>query len=412
MIPTLLLLGATGDLARRYLLPALGALEKAGCLPAGFRVIGGAHTEADDEDFRRLAGDAVPADMLTYRTVDLADPTTLAAALDGADGPVAAYLALPPGLFATTIESLGEAGLPSGSRIVIEKPFGDDADSAAALNALLAKACEDAYRVDHVLGMETTRNLVAMRREGGVMEHVWNGETVEQVEILWEETLGLEGRAGYFDAAGALKDMLQNHMLQLLALVGMEVPTDDSDLPARKLDVLRSARVAGAGRRGRYSAGTLADGREVPNYIDEEGVDPARGTETFAEVVLTLDRPRWRGTRFLLRTGKALAHRRKLIRLIFRGGGDLEVGIDGPEDLVLSLPAGGIDPIELRAGPPGEGWPAYSHVLLDVLGGTSALSVGGEEAEQAWRVVAPVLTAWDAGEIPLEEYPAGTSGPP
>jgi len=411
MIRTLLLLGATGDLARHYLLPALGALEEAGRLPDGLRVVGGADTALDDEGFRRLAGDALPPDMLAYRAVDLANPASLAAGLDGTHEPVAVYLALPPAVFATTIESLGELGLPAGSRIVVEKPFGDDADSAAALNALLAKTGDDAYRVDHVLGMETTRNLVAVRRDNAVVERIWNSETVEEVQILWEETLGLEGRAGYFDRAGALKDVLQNHMLQLLTLVGLDVPADDDDQHQRKLDVLRSVRVAPGARRARYTAGTLADGRDVAAYAEEQGVDPARRTETFTEVVVELETRRWRGTRFVLRAGKALARRCKLVRLSFRGGGELQIGIDGPDDVVLRLRGASSHPLELRSSPAGAGLPAYAHVLLDVLGGTSALSVGGEEAEQAWRVVAPVLADWETGETPLEEYPAGSTGP-
>ena len=403
MIRTLLLLGATGDLARRFLLPALGALDAAGRLPEGFRVVGAARGELDPE--------GIPASMHTYRAVDLADPASLAAALDGAHGPVAVYLALPPAVFATTIESLGEVGLPPGSRVVVEKPFGDDLESARELDALLAQTGVDGYRVDHVLGMETTQNLVALRRANPVLERLWDGGSIEQVEILWEETLALEGRAGYYDHAGALKDVLQSHMLQLLALVGMEPAADDVDLHERKLDVLRSVRAATGSRRARYTAGTLADGREVGAYADEEGVDPARCTETFAEVVLELDHPRWDGTRFVLRAGKALARRRKLVLLRFRGGGELEVGIDGPKDVVLRLAGAAGEPLELRAPAPGEGLPPYAHVLLDVLGDTSTLSVGGDEAEQAWRVVAPVLLAWQAGEVPLEEYAAGSAGP-
>jgi glucose-6-phosphate 1-dehydrogenase len=198
-------------------------------------------------------------------------------------------------------------------------------------------------------------------------------------------------------------------MLQLLALVGMESAAVAGDVHTRKLDVLRSVRVTGS-RRARYTAGQLADGREVPAYADEEGVDPGRCTETFAEVVFELESPRWSGTRFVLRTGKALARRRKLVLLRFRGGGELELGIDGPEDVVLRLAAAN-DPLELRAPAPGDGLPAYAHVLLDVLDGTSALSISADEAEQAWRIVGPVLAAWEAGEVPLEEYPAGSSGP-
>jgi glucose-6-phosphate 1-dehydrogenase len=411
MIPTLLLLGATGDLARRYVVPALGALHREGRLPDGFHLVGAAHTALDDHGFRRLVGDALPKEMVSYRPVDLADPSTLAAALDGTTGAVAAYLALPPAVFPTTIGSLGELSLPAGSRVAVEKPFGDDAGTAGALNALLAATGSDAYRVDHVLGMETTGNLVAIRAQSPVLDRIWNGATVDHVEILWEETLGLEGRAAYYDRAGALKDVLQNHMLQLLALVGMERPVDD-DLHDRKLEVLRSARVAiDRSRRARYTAGTLADGRPVPGYAHEDGVDPARSTETFAEIVLDLAMPRWAGTRFVLRAGKALARRRKLVHLAFRGGGEFEIGIDGPEDAVLRLPSSGSDPVELRSGAPGDGMPAYAHVLLDILAGTNDLSVGAGEAEEAWRVVAPVLAAWQAGTVPLEEYPAGSPGP-
>jgi glucose-6-phosphate 1-dehydrogenase len=409
MIRTLLLLGATGDLARRYLLPALGALEAAGRLPNGFRLVGGARTALDDDGFRRLAGDTLPAHMLAYRPVDLADPSSLAAALDATPNPVAVYLALPPAAFATTIKSLGQVDLPPGSRVVVEKPFGDDLASARQLNALLGETGADAYRVDHVLGMHTTRNLAALRRANPVLEKLWNGESVEHVDILWEETLALEGRAGYYDHAGALKDVLQNHMLQLLALVAMDPPTDD-DLHERKVDALRSVRLPTCSRRARYTAGTLADGRDVPAYADEEGVDPARGTETFAEVVLELDTPRWSGTRFVLRAGKALTRRRKLVQLGFQGGGQFEVGIDGPRDVVLRLHAAS-DPLELRAPASGAALPPYAHVLLDVLDGTNALSVSADEAEQAWRVVAPTLAAWKTGEIPLEDYPAGSAGP-
>jgi glucose-6-phosphate 1-dehydrogenase len=411
MIRTLLLLGATGDLARRYVLPALGALHAAGRLPEGFRVVGAARGELDEDGVRRLAGDALPADMLEYRTVDLADPSSLAAPIRGTPEPVAAYLALPPSVFATTIESLAEAGLPPRSRVAIEKPFGDDLESARELNALVAETGIDAYRVDHVLGMETVANLLALRHRNPVLERLWNGGNVEQVEIRWEETLALEGRAGFYDRAGALKDVLQNHMLQLLAVVGMDLPADDDDLHERKVDVLRSARVVGGSRRARYTAGTLADGRAVPAYADEKGVDPSRCTETFVETVLELDDARWRDTRFIFRAGKALARQRKLVLLRLRNGGELELGIDGPTDIVLRLRGAGSAPVELVAPGGHESLPAYAHVLLDVLAGTSALSVGGNEAEEAWRIVTPIGAAWKAGEVSLQGYPAGSGGP-
>lgn len=409
MIRTLVLLGVTGDLSRRYLLPAIGALDAAGRLPQGFRVVGAARGELDEDGVHRLGGDDLRPGMLSYRSVDLADPASVGAALDGVAEPAAVYLALPPGVFATTIETLNEVGLPAGSRIVVEKPFGDDVDSARSLDALLAG--RDAYRVDHVLGMETVHNLIAMRRGNPVLEQLWQGESVEQVEILWEETLALEGRAGFYDHAGALKDVLQNHMLQLLALVGMRPPASRGELHERKLEVLRSVRVEKTSRRARYTAGRLADGRPVPAYAGEDGVDPSRCTETFTEVLLALEMPRWTGTRFLLRAGKALARTRKLVLLRFRDGGELEVGIDGPVEIVLRLAGAAGEPLELCGRPTGDGLPAYAHVLLDVLSGESTLSVGGEEAVQAWRVVAPVLADWEAGRVPLEEYVAGSAGP-
>jgi glucose-6-phosphate 1-dehydrogenase len=409
MIRTLLLLGATGDLARRFLLPALGALHAAGSLPEGFRVVGAARGELDNDGLEQLAGPHLPVNMLRYHAVELADPATIAAALGPTPEPVAIYLALPPGVFATTIESLGEICLPAGSLVAIEKPFGHDLESARSLNRLLAEAGIDAYRVDHVLGLDTVRNLVALRRDNPVLARIWNGESVEQVDILWEETLALEGRAGYYDHAGALRDVLQNHMLQLLGLVAMN-PADDDSLHERKLEVLRSAN-ATSSRRARYTAGRLADGREVTGYAHEEGVEPTLCSETFAEVVLELDAPRWAGTRFVLRAGKALSKRRKLVLLRFRDRSELEIGIDGPEDIVLRLSGASADPVELRAHPPGAGLPVYAHVLLDVLRGTRALSASGDEAEQAWRIVSPVLEAWETGDVELEEYPAGSAGP-
>jgi glucose-6-phosphate 1-dehydrogenase len=411
MIRKLLLLGATGDLAGRYVLPALGALHAAGRLPDGFRIVGAARGELDEEEVRRLAGDILPAHMLAYRAVDLAEPLSLGAALGDMREPAAIYLALPPAAFAPTIESLAEVGLPSGSRVAIEKPFGDDLESARELNALLARTGLDAYRVDHVLGMETVQALVAMRHRDRVIERLWDGESVDQVDICWEETLALEGRAGFYDHAGALKDVLQNHMLQLLALVGMSPPEREGDVHEQKLAALRSARVAGSSRRARYTAGTLADGREVPSYAEEDGVDAARCTETFVEVVLELDDRRWNGTKFVLRAGKALARQCKLVRLRFRDGGELELGIDGPTDTVLRLRGAGSTLVELLAPGRSESLPAYGHVLLDILTGGSARSVGGDEAEEAWRVVAPIRAAWEAGNVPLGDYPAGSAVP-
>jgi glucose-6-phosphate 1-dehydrogenase len=437
VIEQLVLFGATGDLAGRYLFPALAALFAAGDLRDSFCVTGVARGNLDEAAFRRSvderlaehAGDVPVAARQTllrslrYQAVDIADPVSVASVLAGSASPVAVYLALPPRLFPVVVEALGQAGLPAGSQIVLEKPFGEDLDSAVSLNRLLAKVVGDAgeqaiFRVDHVLGMATAQNLLALR-QNRVLDPVWNGAHVEQVEILWEETLALEGRAGYYDGAGALKDVLQNHMLQVLCLVAMESANAD-ELRDRKVDVLRSARPL-TSRRARYGAGRLSDtrGASVPAYAEEDGVDPARGTETFVELTLELEAERWRGTPFVLRSGKALRRDRKGVSIHFRSSdanaaNELWIGIDGPSDIRLRLTGGAFGrpmPVELRGEPPAADLLAYARVLLDVLTGGRMLSVRGDEAEWAWRVVTPVLGAWRANRVPLEEYPAGSDGP-
>jgi glucose-6-phosphate 1-dehydrogenase len=446
MIERVVLFGATGDLAGRYLLPALAALQAAGRLPDGFDVIGASREFMGEESFRRSANErleqhaaGVPATVrenvvrsLRYRPVDAGDAESVAAVIKTGNGPVAAYLALPPGLFPATVTALGKVGLPAGSRIVLEKPFGEDLVSAMALNRLLAETLGPAdeqaiFRVDHVLGMATVQNLLTLRLANHSLDAVWNSDHVEEVEILWEETLALEERAGYYDRAGALKDVLQNHMLQILSLIAMEPPSglEAHDLHDRKLEAFRSIRpltpadVARRTRRARYTAGRLETGDDVPDYANEDGVEPERETETFAEVALELDSARWAGTRFLLRAGKALSRRRKMAIIRFRPTGgranELRIGIDGPDDVSLQVTGGRPEcpmPLTLRATPPGSDLPAYGRVLLDVLSGGGTLSIGGDEAEEAWRVVTPVLDGWAHGAVPLEEYPAGSAGPP
>ena len=452
-----MLFGATGDLAGRYLLPALAALAAAGRLPDGFQVVGAAQQDLDDQAFRKIAADRLaqyaagrPAAArdavvrsLRYRQVDLRDAGSVARVVcdDGADPPpVAVYLALPPGLFSTAVTALGSLGLPKGSRVVLEKPFGEDLESAVALNRLLADVAgvageQAVFRVDHFLGLATVQNVLGMRLANRVLEPVWNSAQIEQVDIVWEETLALEGRAGYYDRAGQLRDMVQNHLLQILCLIAMEPPASlgERDLRDRKLDVLRAVRPLRLEdtRRARYTAGRIGD-RTVPAYVDEDGVDPGRGTETFAEVVLELGGWRWAGTRFRLRTGKALSHARQEVVVRFRpvprlpfgdavepAANELRIGLDvaEPGDLILRLngrAAGSpleLVPLTLTAELPAPELTEYSRVLLDVLDGDSTLSIRGDEAEEAWRIVEPVLEAWARGEVPLEEYPAGSDGP-
>jgi glucose-6-phosphate 1-dehydrogenase len=442
MIANLVLFGATGDLAERFLLPALASLRATGRLPSQFAIVGTARAHWDDETFRRhiseqLAEHAaeVPPEhrdaltrSLRYRPADLSDADDVGALISLAgDGPVAAYLALPPGLFGATITALGDAGLPAGSRVALEKPFGKNLEDAVALNHLLARTAGEAgeqaiFRVDHALGMVTVQNLLALRRHDPLLAAVWDAEHIEQVEVRWEEDLALEGRAAYYDGAGALKDVMQNHMLQVLCLLAMEPPAGagERELRDAKAAALRAVRAPGPDaaatrtRRARYVAGQIGD-RAVPAYVDEEGVDPERNTETFAEVVLELDTPRWRGTHFVLRAGKALRARRKEALVRFRATepdgepGWLRLGIDGPRDVALQL--SGMAPMTLTGAPPDSDVPPDGHVLLDLLGGGSSLSVRGDGAEEAWRVLEPVLAAWRDGLVPLEEYAAGSDGP-
>ena len=453
MIENLLLLGATGDLAGRLLFPALTALRANGEL-TGLRVIGAAPDDLDDDSFKQHVGEQLErhaSDMgrsaredllgsLSFVQLDLDEPAGIGRAIDG-DDPLCVYIALPPHLFPATIDALATAGLPAGSRVAIEKPLGDDLAGARALNKALNDLAGDersVFRVDHVLGMPTIGNLLGIRLANPILEPLWNSAHIEQVNVLWEETIALEGRAGFYDKAGALKDVAQNHMLQILSMVAMEPPTSVTadELAKRKVDALRAIKPmtdeeVARTRRARYGSGRLAssggaDGREVPAYADEEGVDASRRTETFIEVPLELESERWNGTRFVLRAGKGLRARKKGVEVLFRpstfrgseGRSVLWIGIDGPTDVTLHRGNG-------ESGPPPEltslsllgeaegdaGLPAYAYVLRDILGGENNLSVRGDEAEESWRVLTPVLDGWSSDLVPLEEYPAGSDGP-
>ncbi|MFH8369843.1 glucose-6-phosphate dehydrogenase [Streptomyces sp. NPDC018031] len=450
-IRRLALFGATGDLTSRYLLPALVALRAAGHIDDRFRMTGAGREDWDGDRYRDWIADrlerhgaALPADArravvasADYRKADVTDPSDVAAVVAG-DDPVAVYLALPPALFPPTVTALHGAGLPPDSRVVLEKPFGEDLAGAEELNRLLAGLVPEraVFRVDHFLAMTTVQNVLGSRLANRVLEPIWNSTHIAEVEIVWDETLALEGRAGYYDHVGALKDMVQNHLLQLLCLFAMEPPITlgERDLRDRKVDVLRSVRlltdedVVRRTRRARYSPGRCG-GREVPAYADEEGVDAGRLTETFAEVELELDSWRWAGTRFRLRSGKALGTDRKEVAVRFRSVPHLPFGQDKdvrpnmlrfglePENLSLDLTAVGaraehLTQLSLTAGMEPPDLPAYGRLLLDVLNGDPALSIRGDEAEESWRVVEPVLSAWERGLVPLEEYPAGSDGPP
>lgn len=450
MIERLVVFGATGDLNARYLLPGLAALRAAGHLGDGFQLVCADRKEWTDEGFRDWASEQLdrhaggsPADArrwvagaTRFRRADATDPADLASLIAGG-GPVALYFALPPAVFPGAVTALRGMALPPGSRIVLEKPFGENLTEAQELNRLLSEVVPEqaVFRVDHFLAMTTVQNLLGSRLANRMLEPLWNSAHISAIEIVWDESLTLEGRAGYYDGVGALKDMVQNHLLQVLCLVAMEPPLSlgERDLRDRKIDVLRSVRpltdedVLRRTRRARYLAGSIGD-RQVPAYVDEEGVDPRGRTETFAEVELRLESWRWSGTTFRLRSGKALENDRKEVSVHFRPVPHLPFGHSGeavpnvlrfgldPESMTVTLTGIGsgsqtLTPVTMTAQMEPADLPAYGRLLLDVLRGDAALSIRGDEAEAAWRVLTPVMSAWSQGLVPLEEYPAGSRGP-
>lgn len=443
------ILGATGDLAGRYLLPALAQLEAAGRAP-DLEVFAVAQENWGTESFRQHARErldahagAVPEDArasllerMTYAQADVTESTSLAPLFDGARENVA-YLALPPAVFGSAIEALSRIDRRD-LRIVLEKPFGTSLASAQNLNRRLLErfAERQIFRMDHFLGKQTVQNLLGIRFANRVFEPLWSYEHIEAIDIIWDETVALEGRSGYYDRTGALRDMIQNHLLQLLALVAFEQPSSlrAEELRDAKVELLRRVAkpdhedVAETSVRARYTSGTVA-GHMLPNYVDEPGVDPSRGTETFAEVTLYVENDRWEGVPFRLRTGKALGAARREIHVHFRPVDPLPFAPDDdllPNRLVLSMDPdrmaldfalnGAGDPfrleparLDLDLAP--QGLSAYARLILDVMEGDPALSIRGDEAEECWRVVEPILEAWQLGKSPLTTYEAGSQGP-
>ncbi|MGH2452705.1 MAG: glucose-6-phosphate dehydrogenase [bacterium] len=452
MIRHLVIFGAAGDLTSRFLMPALASLQRARKLPRGFTILGISRQDFGVEKFRRYLLERQPRDgeeqgprlprsllrRLRYRSADVLRPSDIAAALNPIKGPIVAYLALPADLFAPAVRAIAAAGPAAGSRIVVEKPFGESLRSARALNRLLAETFppDAVYRMDHFLGKQTVQNILGLRFANRLFEPVWSRRHVRAVEILWEETLALEGRAAYYDKAGALRDLIQNHLLQLLTLVAMEPPAtlDARHFRDRKVALLRRVRrlrpkeVRRLTVRARYGAGTV-EGRRVPAYVDEEGVDPAQATETFAQVVLFVNDRRWAGVPFILRTGKALGRERREIAVTFREVTAMAFGeragprpnvlrfqID-PDRMALDLNVNGagdpfdLEDLTLQADLVPQDLPAYARLLLDVLEGDPTFSIRGDEAEESWRIVEPILTEWAAHRVPLRAYAAGSEGP-
>ena len=449
----LVILGATGDLTGRYLLVALAELAAGGFLPDDLAIVGVAREPWDADQFRRHARErlaqharGLPAavsdrlvERLSYVAGDVADPAVLRVAFGPDAGRSLAYLALPPSVFGPAIEAFAAIGGSGGSTIVVEKPFGTDLASAKSLNHLLQRHFpeEAVFRMDHFLGKQTVQNILGVRFANPLFQPAWSREHVVGVDIVWDETVALEGRAGYYDRTGALRDMIQNHLLQLLCLVAMEKPDalNAKDLRDSKVELLRTVRrltpaeVAAGSTRARYAAGTIGD-RHLPDYAEEQGVNPVLETETFAEVTLFVDNDRWRDVPFRLRTGKALATDRREIAIRFRRPANPLFGYEGdppvnqlvfqmsPDRMVLDLALNGagdpfcLEPAELELTLAPQDLSAYARLLVEALEGDPALAIRGDEAEQCWRIVEPIVAAWEEGTPPLLSYRAGSPGPP
>jgi glucose-6-phosphate 1-dehydrogenase len=446
--PTLVVLGAAGDLADRLLLPGLAGLV--GRRHLAIDMIGSDRLDWDDDQWRTRVRNAFsgavevtpPIDTIIAATrfvrADVTAPEDLDRLLRACSAQrLILYFPLPPAVTEQACRALTGRTLPADTRLVLEKPFGSDAESAERLNRVLTRLVpeDQIYRVDHYLGLSTVLNIFGLRYTNRVLESVLDSTHVASVDILLHESLTLEGRAGYYDRAGALIDMLQSHALHVLSLLAMEPPSTITALDVRDgaAAVLRATRVwhndpVGSSRRARYTAGTT-NGRAVPSYVDEDGVDPDRGTETFAEMVVEVNNWRWAGVPFRLRTGKALARLDKRVVITFKQPkwvpeglhgferpDRLHIGLD-PEVLRLDFNINGIgDPSTVeRVGmgvdlEPGD-LPAYGQVLAGVLDGDPTLSVRGDQAVQTWRIVEPVVRAWREDAVPMQEYKAGSDGP-
>jgi len=464
-VSTLLLFGATGDLAHRMLLPSLYGLHADGLLPENFRIVCTARSELNDEQFRASAVEAlkehVPGNFydpktalvfsrrLTYVPLDATKPegfARLAETVDPDKG-LAIFLSTAPTLFKQTIDGLASAGITGPRvRLALEKPLGSDLASSREINDAVAAAFpeERTFRIDHYLGKETVQNLLALRFANSAFEPLWNSAHIDHVQITVAETVGLEDRGGYYDSAGALRDMVQNHMLQLVALVAMEPPAefDATSVRDEKVKVLRSLRPIVADDvsehvvTGQYGAGAVG-GQPVKSYVEELGKESA--TETFVALKAHLDNWRWAGVPFYLRTGKRMAERKTEIFIQFkcvphsifasRGArtqpNKLLISIQPEENIRLLVMAKtpGLDRegIRLREVPLDVGMAnafadarrriAYERLLLDLIDGDPTLFVRRDEVEAQWQWIDQVRAAWNEAGLTPKPYGAGSWGP-
>ncbi|MDB5687250.1 MAG: zwf [Rhizorhabdus sp.] len=453
---TLILFGATGDLARRMLLPSLFGLHADGLIAPDLRILGTARSDEDRDAFRAMARatlelhlppEARDADVISsflqrldYVSLDASEPDSFGR-LGTMSGDVAIFLSTAPSLFESSIEGLSRAGLAGPNvRLALEKPLGFDLVSSRAINDAVARVFSEAqtFRIDHYLGKETVQNLIALRFGNALFEPRWNAGGIDHIQITVSETVGLEGRVDFYDGAGALRDMVQNHMLQLLALVAMEPPArfDATAVRDEKVKVLRSLRPLDAANSviGQYRGGAIG-GEIVPAYAEELG--HASATETFVALKVHIDNWRWKGVPFYLRTGKRLPARQSEIMIQFREvphsifgtralkANKLIIRLQPEENIRLQLMAKepGLDRggIVLREVPLDISLPnafagvrrriAYERLLLDLIEGDPTLFVRRDEVEAQWQWIDAIRAGWKAANMVPGGYPAGTWGP-
>lgn len=456
----LLLFGATGDLAKRMLLPSLCALHTDGLLAEDVTIIGTARSELTDAEFRNMAREALETflaperrggmaeflNRLSYQTLDattLDGFNELAKKVGEPKRGLAIFLSTAPSLFGPTIAGLQHAGLDGENvRMCLEKPLGTDLETSCEINDAVAAAFPEdrIFRIDHYLGKETVQNLLALRFANVLFEPIWNSNYIEHVQVTVAETVGLEGRVAFYDDTGAMRDMVQNHILQLVALLAMEPPTsfDATAVRDEKVKVLRALRKVEASETvtGQYRAGAI-NSEAVPGYDEELGKDS--NTETFAAIKAHVDNWRWKGVPFYLRTGKRLPERvteiliqfRQVPHSIFNGHGAamqpnrLLIGIQPEENITLSLmakvPGLGEDGTRLRQVPLDIAMPdafvgqhrriAYERLLLDLMKGDQTLFVRRDEVEAQWQWVDAIREVWETENVTPKTYAAGTWGP-